>query len=159
MSTIYWVDFIGKKLLDKKEVDNSELTIPDMPEQSNLDKFSYFSELVGNGVVAVKLQTGLAGVEVPARFKDQELTVNFSHTFNPNDLKYDEAGVYQTLSFQGDLFAVKASWEAVSYVALAAGGQARTWVENMPPEEKTFANKQGIDQESKTEPDPPPRRA
>lgn len=155
MGAVIYYDFVGKKRLATKIIKEEEEKIPDMPEQSVLDKLSYFAELVGNGTTAIKIKTAHEKVELPEGFKKvPELTLNFSHTFNPSDLKYDELGVRQTLSFKGQMFATKIPWEAVSYIALAHGGRARTWVVGNPPKLISFANSQF--QKEKPDPKPPP---
>lgn len=154
MTTVYFADFVGKKLLKKEKVGEEQETIPDMPEQSVLDKLSYFSELVGNGAVAVKLNANFPGVEVPSKMKMSALTINFSHTFTPNDLKYDELGITQTLSFKGQMHAVKIPWQAVNYIGWMHGGSARQWEPEKPPKVISFAYSQAKAEEP--EPDPPP---
>jgi len=157
MGTIYFADFLDKKLLRKEVIgdEDTEESLPDLPDQVKLDKLSYFSELVGSGTVSLKIDATKQGIDVPENFKVKQLTVTFSHTFKPEDLKYDELGLSQTLSFKGFKHKVKVPWDAVTYIGLSHGGKARTWTDGKPPSIITFPNI-GLKQ-PKVDPEPPKR--
>lgn len=155
MTTIYFADFVGKKLLRKEEVGESKEEIPEMPEQDVLDKLSYFAELVGTAGTTVKANTTMSKVVVPDSMKNLlKATFNFSHNFKPNDLKYDELGVSQSLSFKGQPFKVKIPWEAVRYIGWTHGGKARNWENAKPPVSLNFPNTNKVE-EDKPDPEPP----
>jgi hypothetical protein len=132
MSNIYYVDFKNKKLTSTTTNIEKEV----QPDQTNLDKFSYFCELICDSMTTVKINTKAEGVEVPGSVKEQHLiaAINWSHKFNLEDFIYDEEGVRGTLSFKERLFFTNIPWRSVWAISFPNGGKCREWKDDLPKE-------------------------
>jgi hypothetical protein len=134
MTEIFYIDFKNKKLLYKKEIDSDK----DIPDQINLEKLSYFSELITDQVVAVKANTRYEGVDIPLEYKSHlSMITTWSYKFQMTDFAFDEKGIRGTLSFRGKPHFTVLPWGSVWSIALTSGAKPREWREHIPSETHT----------------------
>ena len=132
-TTVYYVDFKSKTLLDKKEIDSEEVVVLD---QITLGKHFYFSGLINTGMTTIKVNTRYPGVKLPQQIKESHLvtSVNWSAKFNIPDFKFDNSGVRGTLSFDGQNYFTDLPWGSVWGISLSDGQQNKEWKESIPKE-------------------------
>jgi hypothetical protein len=130
MATVYYVDFNKRKLLSREEAEQKISA-----SKSDLEKMSYFSSLLNQGMSTIRVNTKWPGVVLPSHLKDQLITqINWSTKFQIPDFQYDELGVRGTLSFNKTPCYTDIPWAAVWSMALAHGGSSREWKESIPKE-------------------------
>jgi hypothetical protein len=129
MTDIYYIDFKNKKLIAKKTAEEGQ------PDQTALDKFSYFCELINEGMTTVKINTKAPGVEAPRNILEHlTAAINWSHKFKVDDFAYDELGVRGTLSYKERLFFTNIPWVSVWAISFPNGTKSREWREDLPKE-------------------------
>lgn len=152
MGSIYYVDFLDRKLL---RVEKEPETKDYVPTQESMDKTAFFNRLLAMGKVAVSFRPQEDDVEVPDTLKVRDLTtITFSTYFTPPDVVADDRGVGQTLSFNGTPFKVFIPWDSVVGIALPSAAMGRDWIDGKAVEMPTL--KQAPDPTPEAD---PPKRA
>lgn len=106
-----------------------------------LSKREVFEHLLEEGTLIVVVDTGRAGVDVPAQLADSVIALNFGLDLPVPiaDLSIDDRGVCATLSFDRKPYFCTVPWNAVHMIALVDGRQAVQWAapeeQPMKPEE------------------------
>lgn len=125
MATIFTVDFKNKKLVSKKVIEKEDV----LPDQVNLDKLQYFSQLINDGMTLVEFNTKHAGIQIPTYLTNAPIaSLNWSYRFKVPDFAFDEDGVKGTLSFNGQLCFTYLPWASVLKISLPDGQRAREWL-------------------------------
>ena len=128
---IYFIDFKNKKLLSKKTIETEN----EIPDQVNLEKLSYFGELIADHMVTVKVNTRFESIDIPLEYKSHlSMLINWSYKFQQHDFSFDENGIKGTLSFGGKPHFVVLPWGSVWEVSIVGGAKDRQWKNDIPSE-------------------------
>lgn len=98
-----------------------------------LAKAQCFMAVLDGGVASLHLDPRRPGVQVPARYRDQDwLVLNYSHAYRIKDFAIDDGGVTATLSFGGSPYTCRVPWAAVFGVTDEQRTRGLVWEEDMP---------------------------
>lgn len=123
MTKIYFVDFSEKKLLGIKTIEDDQEV-----NQTDLDKFKYFSELISENLTLVRVNTSSPGVNLPPSVKESPVAIiNWSHKFKIFDFEYDVNSVRGTLSFNNKLHYTVLPWESITGISHPGGAKSKEW--------------------------------
>ena len=124
MTDIFYIDFKNKKLLSKKEIENNFIPL----DQVDLEKYSYFNELIDSNIVAVKIHTKSEGVSVPTDYKNHlSMVITWSLKFKIDDLVIDEYGIKGTLSYNNKPHYTVLPWSSIWSISTSSGDKFREW--------------------------------
>ena len=136
MTTIFYVDFEKKTLIETCEVASAKI-IPIAPS----DKFQYFEKLINTGLVQVLVNPSAKGVALPEYLmKELVIPINWSFKFQIPDFVFDAEGIRGTLSFGGKPTLIKLPWESIWAIMLVNNVKdtAKIWENDAPPEVSTI---------------------